>query len=291
VDHRRDRGADDEAAQGRLRPPPVGVHYTPDDLADELVAVAFEPHLPWEPALDWLPGGARYLLSLNVVDLACGDGALLAAAVRYLTPLLIRAMVADGVLLTPNQAARLIQRCCIIGNDVDPQAVAAARRRLPKASIDVGDGLFDVDIDPQGGPLVFIGNPPFLGGTKISGALGADYRKRLETFPSFKGRADLCAAFFIRAADIIHRSGVDGTISFIATKTIAEGDTRKAALEVLLQPNDLGVWTIWNAWPRRPWPGKAKVHIAIVHMMHERTGRRRGFAEAIDRVYQQWQAP
>lgn len=263
-------------------PEQIGGHYTPDELADELAEVALEPHLD-----EWSTPGD--ILRLNVVDLACGDGALLAAATRALSRRLISAAARfDGQLLLPAQAARLVQRC-LIGNDLHPGAVEDARRRLPWASIDRGDALFDVDIDPQGGPLVFIGNPPFLGGSKISGTFGADYYRRLKKrFPSFGGRADLSACFLLVAADIARRARVDATISFITTKTIAEGDTHKAGLGLLCHPNDTGVWSIWHAWRSRPWPGAAKVNIAIVHLMNESLGRRLGFAPSIDKVYRRF---
>jgi hypothetical protein len=264
----------------------LGAHYTPEALADELAQVALAPHLAWDPALPFMP--SRHLLRLTIVDPACGDGALLAAAVRCLTPILIACMDREGLPLRPKQAARLLQRRCV-GNDVDAGAVAHAQRLLPWATFSNLDALFDFDVDPQGGPLMFIGNPPFLGGGKISSKLGQEYLQRIKArFPSFKGRTDLCALFFLAAADIINRTGVDGTISFIATKTISEGDTREAGLGVLCQPNETGVWTIWNAWKSRPWPDKANVCIAIVHLMHERMGRRRGFARAIDETYQRF---
>lgn len=249
-----------------------GAHYTPEDLADELVSVALQPHIGGR-----LPT-ARCILDLNIVDPACGDGAILQAAVRALVPELIQAMVWEGVLLTPAAASRLIQRCCLIGNDVDQGAVAAARRNLPHARLTCEDSLFvDYLGDSVSGPLVFVGNPPFIGGGKISTMLGQDYRKALvERFPPFRGngRADLCAAFFLDAAQEVDDRGGVGSISFIATKTISEGDTRLAGLKVLVDDR----WVIWDAWQSRPWPGKAKVNIAIVHLMSPALAKREGFS-------------
>lgn len=233
----------------------IGVHYTPDALADELVAVALEPHMSI---------GAE---GLTVVDLACGDGALIAAAQRRL-----------------EQQARSM-RVKYVGVDIDPGAVESCRKRLPGADIRLGDGLFDAAVSSPP-PLVFVGNPPFLGGLKISGALGADYRKKLaERYPTFRGTADLCACFLLAAAASIQRSGELGTMSFITTNTICQGDTRKAGLATLMRPNSTGVWSVWHAWRSRPWPGDAKVNISIVHLANERMGRLMGFGTAIDRVY------
>ena len=73
----------------------------------------------------------------------------------------------------------------------------------------------------------FIGNPPFLGGKKISGSFGDQYLSFLNShFAGAGGQTDLVAYFFRRAAEVISR----GTIGLLATKTIAKGDTRKSGL-------------------------------------------------------------
>ena len=49
----------------------------------------------------------------------------------------------------------------------------------------------------QGGLDAVVGNPPFLGGLKISGELGAHVLRYLKTaFTPTSGTADLCAYFF-----------------------------------------------------------------------------------------------
>jgi len=104
-----------------------------------------------------------------------------------------------------------------------------------------------------------IGNPPFQGGKKITGALGTDYRDYLVEYlaDSKAGSADLCAYFFLRANDLTMAGGQAG---LLATNTIGQGDTREVGLEQLL---DKG-WTILRAVPSRKWPGTAALEIAHI---------------------------
>lgn len=105
-----------------------------------------------------------------------------------------------------------------------------------------------------------VGNPPFLGGKRISTVTGAAYNDWLSIeHPGAGKNADLVAHFFRRAWNIIRGSGSFG---FIATNTIAEGDTRKGGLEWML--NDGAI--IYAAYPNEPWPGKAAVVTSRVHI-------------------------
>jgi hypothetical protein len=80
-----------------------------------------------------------------------------------------------------------------------------------------------------------IGNPPFLGGQRITGVLGTDYRNVLVAYLARgqRGSADLCAYFMLRARQILREGGMAG---MLATNTIAQGDTREVGLEQLAVP-------------------------------------------------------
>ena len=106
----------------------------------------------------------------------------------------------------------------------------------------------------------FIGNPPFLGGTRISTLLGAGYRDWLrETHPQSHGNADLVAHFFRRTFHLL-RDG--GTLGLIATNTIAQGDTRSTGLRWICENGGV----IYDATRRYKWPGQAAVVVSIVHV-------------------------
>jgi hypothetical protein len=102
-----------------------------------------------------------------------------------------------------------------------------------------------------------VGNPPFLGGVRISELHGDAINNLLgELFPPFSKRVDMCGFFFRRAASLAR----SGTIGFYATNTIAQGTTRKGSLESLIG-NGL---TIYRADTDFLWPGAAAVVASVV---------------------------
>lgn len=106
-----------------------------------------------------------------------------------------------------------------------------------------------------------VGNPPFLGGRKITGALGTAYRKWLLSIIASgrKGSADLVAYFFIRAFSLLQEGGGFG---LLAVNTISEGDTRQVGLEFMVQNGSI----IYSAHPNEPWPGSAAVATSRIHI-------------------------
>jgi hypothetical protein len=116
----------------------------------------------------------------------------------------------------------------------------------------------------RGGFDAIIGNPPFLGGQKITGALGVPYREWLvqQLAGGQRGSADLSAYFFRRAAELV-RPG--GNFAMLATNTIAQGDTREVGLLHLTENGH----TIYRAVPSRPWPGDANLEIAQVWLRRD----------------------
>ena len=88
------------------------------------------------------------------------------------------------------------------------------------------------EVRERGGFDAIVGNPPFQGGKKISGALGGQYRDYLVEWLAggARGSADLVAYFYLRASSLLRPSGGFG---LIATNTIAQGDTREVGLDQL----------------------------------------------------------
>jgi hypothetical protein len=104
------------------------------------------------------------------------------------------------------------------------------------------------------------GNPPFLGGTNISGVLSKQFLDWINlAWKGCGGRADLVAYFFRQAFDLLRQ---DGTIGFIATNTISEGDTRRAGLRWICTNGGM----IYSARRRFAWPGSAAVVVSVVHI-------------------------
>ncbi len=115
------------------------------------------------------------------------------------------------------------------------------------------------EIMNRGGFDAFVGNPPFVGGKKISGFVGKEYREFLVDVigRGVKGNADLCAYFFLRVGEL---SRDDGMAGLVATNTIAQGDTREVGLDQIVAVG----CTIPRAMPSAPWPGEAALEVAHV---------------------------
>lgn len=106
----------------------------------------------------------------------------------------------------------------------------------------------DVIVD-HGGFDAIVGNPPFLGGQKLTGAMGTNIRDWLVNVlaDGARGSADLVAYFLLRAAGLLTTTGALG---LIATNTVAQGDTREVGLDRMV---DSG-FTITRSVRSRMWP-------------------------------------
>jgi hypothetical protein len=125
----------------------------------------------------------------------------------------------------------------------------------------------------------FVGNPPFMGGTKISSMLGAPYLHWiLKLNQQASGSGDLVAHFFRRAFDLVRN---DGTLGMIATNTIGQGDTRITGLQWICQHGG----EIFAVRKRLKWPGLAAVIVSVVHIMKGVfQGQKRIDAQTVDRI-------
>ncbi|MFF3467613.1 Eco57I restriction-modification methylase domain-containing protein [Streptomyces sp. NPDC002619] len=103
-----------------------------------------------------------------------------------------------------------------------------------------------------------VGNPPFVGGQKITGSSGRDYRDYLvgQIANGQTGSADLCAYFLLRDTRLVPT----GRIGIIATNTIAQGDTREVGLDQVAGSGRL----IYRAVKSQPWPGAAALEVSLL---------------------------
>ena len=111
----------------------------------------------------------------------------------------------------------------------------------------------------RGGFDAVLGNPPFQGGQKITGALGTRYRDYLvrQVAGGARGSADLIAYFYLRASRLLRPGGGFG---LIATNTLAQGDTREVGLDQLVRNG----MTLHRAVSSEPWPGGSNLEMATV---------------------------
>ncbi|KAB1947576.1 N-6 DNA methylase [Micromonospora sp. ALFpr18c] len=110
---------------------------------------------------------------------------------------------------------------------------------IEAADVMVGHGGFDA----------IIGNPPFLGGQKLTGAMGTPVRDWFVNILSEgrRGSADLVAYFLLRVTSLLQAKG---TLGLIATNTVAQGDSREVGLDAMVAAG----FTITRAIQSRSWP-------------------------------------
>lgn len=110
---------------------------------------------------------------------------------------------------------------------------------------------------------VVVGNPPFLGGSKISSEIGSQFLEFIkDRFITSKGRTDLCAYFYLIGFDIINPSGCCG---LLATNTISQGDTRESGLASIISNNG----EIYYAEKNVKWKGDANLEVNLVAFFKE----------------------
>ena len=124
----------------------AGAHYTPKDLAEEVVRYALEPLVydpgPHQRTDNWVPVDSSRILSLKVADIACGSGAFLVAAANYLAKRLVEAWQRDGETRgrTPHEqevhAIRTVIAKCLYGADINAMAVEMCKLSLWLVSLD-----------------------------------------------------------------------------------------------------------------------------------------------------------
>ena len=104
-----------------------------------------------------------------------------------------------------------------------------------------------------------IGNPPFVGGRRMRGALGDATLNWLACrWPHASLNSDFCIFFYLAAVQLLRPKGSFG---FLGTKTIGQGDTARTGLGYLLQNEGV---VIRYALSSFDWPGTAAVVAALV---------------------------
>ena len=118
----------------------------------------------------------------------------------------------------------------------------------------------EVFASPSGGFSALIGNPPFLGGRRITYRHSEKLLAYLKTWLNGPaGTTDLCVYFLLRASLISERRGY---IGLILSDIVSQGESRVNGLERLLADG----FSIYSCVPSMEWPGLAGVKIAQVHI-------------------------
>jgi hypothetical protein len=148
-DMRRLTFAEGDEAVGHARKT-TGSYYTPDSLVQLLLDSALDPVLDRVEAEARDPTSA--LLSVTVLDPACGSGHFLLAAARRIATRLAR--IRAGGVASPadfRHALRDVVRACIHGVDRNPMAVELTKVALWIETVEPGKPLGFLDANIRGG--------------------------------------------------------------------------------------------------------------------------------------------
>ncbi len=113
------------------------------------------------------------------------------------------------------------------------------------------------DIIANGGFDCILGNPPYLGGTFLSGTYGHPFCEYVRWQFAPTGLSDLVAFFLRRFFSILRPNGFT---AFITTNSIKDGDIRKDGLEQVITAGG----TINMAVRGIKWPGVANLIVSLV---------------------------
>jgi len=160
----------------------AGAHYTPKSLAEEVVLHALQPLCyspgPHQTAVEsgWKHKSSDELLDLKVADIACGSGAFLVAAARYLADRIVEAWTAEDPANATRKdlhtrAVRQVVANCLYGADINDLAVEMCKLSL---------WLVSLDRDP---PFSFVDDKVFLGNSLL-GLTSLDQLRRLHIDPA-----------------------------------------------------------------------------------------------------------
>lgn len=225
---------------------PFGAHYTEPEMVRSVTSDVLGPLCSGV--------GEAGLLSLRILDPSCGDGAFLIGIAEHLIGEVLSRRGHPGAdpSAAPADLKAAVARC-LIGVDVDPEAIAACRARLTAAGLPTpGAQIFrsnalhpggagpGVDplwrvaaaVDRPGGFDAVIGNPPYLGAVALSAAdpalrayCGAAYPR------AATGAWDLYCVFIERALSLTRPGGRHGFVvpSAVCAAEYARGARRCVA--------------------------------------------------------------
>lgn len=136
---------DEGSAAGNTRKT-TGSYYTPDSLVKELIKSALDPVIERKIA-SHPENPTAALLSLSVIDPACGSGHFLISAARRLAEKLAELRAPDGAVRTADyrHALREVIGHCIYGVDRNPMALELARTALWLEGYEPGQPLSFLD--------------------------------------------------------------------------------------------------------------------------------------------------
>lgn len=182
----------------------AGAHYTPKSLAEEVVLHALQPlcYLPGPHQTgneaEWKLRPSEEILALKVADIACGSGAFLVAAARYLADRVVEAWIGEDPENAHRKdlhlrAIRHVVANCLYGADINDMAVEMAKLSLWLVSL-------DRDL-----PFSFVDDKIFLGNSLL-GLTNLDQLRSLHIDPVNATGQDVLSDFDVDVDAVIRKA-------------------------------------------------------------------------------------
>ena len=181
-----------------------GTHYTPRSLAEDVVLHALQPLCyapgPYQTSdeAQWMLKSSNDILSLKVADIACGSGAFLVSAARYLADRVVEAWIAEDPANARRRdlhlhAIREVVAHCLYGADINDMAIEMCKLSLWLVSLD------------RELPFSFVDDKIFLGNSLL-GITRLDQLRRLHVDPSRVPAAEMFEIFDVDIDAIIRKA-------------------------------------------------------------------------------------
>ena len=223
------------------------------------------------------------LRDFKVLDPACGSGNFLYLALHALKDLEHRVQLEADAMGLPMTFPE-VGPASVKGIEINPYAAELARVSVwigeiqwmrrngfsesrkpilkPLDTIECRDAILTADGEEPNWPEadVVIGNPPFLGGKLLRGALGGEYVEGLQRLygDRIHGEADLVCHWFDKAGRLV-AEGKIARAGLVATNSIRGGRNR-SVLDRIVERG-----AIHNAWSDEPWVVEgAAVRVSLV---------------------------
>jgi type II restriction/modification system DNA methylase subunit YeeA len=289
-----------ESSMGKEERHALGAHFTSEaDIQKVILPTIIRPwreKIEEAKTLKDLLGLRQELIDFKVLDPACGSGNFLYIAYREIKKLEAELLnkIHDnfsGRATAGIGTMSLVKTTQFYGIDIKPFAVELAKvtlmlakklaldeenqllqtaqmnlpiefdRALPLDNLDENIRCEDALFCEWESVNAIVGNPPFLGGSRLRLTLSDDYVDRIfAKFSDVKGQVDLCSYWFRLAHNYLQENCRAG---LVATNSISQGKSRKVSLDYITQNGG----KIYDTISTQPWSGEANVHISIINWL------------------------
>jgi len=268
-----------------------GMHFTSEVDIMKIVVPTITRY--WEEKIEAantiadLNGLQLELQGYRVLDPACGSGNFLYLAYQELKRIEVmllskldskqKSTQIQMSLVTPNQffgmdtnpfAVELARVTLMIARKVAIDNYGLTEPALPLDTLDrniiCADALFTDWVKAD----AIIGNPPFLGGSRIRTELSDEYAEQVfKKFSDIRAQVDF-ASYWFRLAHKNMR--VNDRSGLVATNSISQGKSRSVSLEYIVENGGI----IHDAVSSQEWSGEAAVYVSIVNWTKQETDRK-----------------